>query len=367
MIRVSDIVMEGNELAYVTDALTRRELSWHGEYVRRFEEAFANHVGSKFAVTCSSGTAALHLALLAIGIGPGDEVIMPVLTYVATANAVCYCGATPVFVDVRPDSWCLDHEEVEKAITRRTKVILPVQLYGHWPEMTALQALAHRHGLLIVEDSAEGLNARYNGRHAGTFGVAGIFSFYANKTITTGEGGMLVTDDPAVAHRVRLYREQGAETSKHQYHHSVVGYNYRMTNVQAAIGLAQLETVAQQEARRRDVIQYYRSKLRRHRYQELPIMAGPDSVASDWMFAMCVHERPVSQVRHWMAAEGVETRPVFRPMHQLPMYWSDQKFPVAEEIALRGINLPTHAGLTLETVAHVCDVVESALRQEATV
>jgi len=339
-----------------------RELSWRGKFVGEFEAAFAKHVGVKHALTCCNGTAALHLALLAGGIGPGDEVILPVLSYVATANAVRYCQATPIFVDVEPDTWCMDLREVEKALTPRTRAILPVQLYGHWPDMDALMHLAVRRHLIVVEDSAEALNAHWRGRHAGTFGVAGVFSFFANKTITCGEGGMVVTHDDDRADLMRRLRGQGAEQHVHQYYHSMLGFNYRMTNLQAAVGLAQLETINHVTSRRAAVVDYYHQHLAAYETQRTPMQA----TVSDWMYTLLVPKSAdATRVRVRMADAGVETRPVFLPMTQLPMYESKKKFPVAEDLSLRGINLPTHAGLTSTDLAHVVDVFQEALSEEA--
>ena len=239
-IPVSHPALIGNESAYVMECLQSSWIAAGGPFVDRFEQEFAKYLKCGYAVSANSGTSALHLALLALGIKRGDEVIVPTLTYVASANAVAYCGGTPVFVDsVRP-SFGMDPACVEAAITPRTKAIMPVHLYGHPADMQPLLEIAQRYGLHVVEDAAEAIGTTYRGKAAGTLGTCGAFSFFGNKTLTTGQGGMVTTNDPDLAARMRLFREQGADPNK-RYWSSVIGYNYRMTNIEAAIGLAQLE------------------------------------------------------------------------------------------------------------------------------
>jgi perosamine synthetase len=359
-VSVSDIALAGSELSYVLDAVRSRELSWHGAYVRRFEEAFARRVGSRHAITCCNGTAALHLALLAAGVGPGDEVIVPALTYVATANAVVYCGATPRLVDVHPSHWCLDVEAVDRAITPKTKAIVPVQLYGYWPDMDGLMHLANRRKIAVVEDAAEALGASWRGRHAGTFGITGAFSFYANKTITTGEGGMVVTDCDVAAARIRSLRAQCVDPKVHQYFHEAVGFNYRMTNVQAAIGYGQLEALNYFSQKRARVVMYYQRALAGFEHQ----MARTGAIPSDWMYSVLLPSGvSVSSVRERMAVTGVETRPMFLPLSHLPMFGSEHSYPVAEDISSRGISLPTHAGLDDTALTHVVSMFLKALEE----
>jgi perosamine synthetase len=363
VIKVSDVTMFGNELRYVTEAVREGSVSWHGRFVREFETAFAQYVGSKHALACCNGTAALHLALEAAGIGPGDEVIVPVLTYVATANAVRHAGARPVFVDVDPTTWCMNVDEADRAITSRTKAILPVQLYGHWPDMGLLQHICKRRQLMLIEDAAEALTAHWKSQHAGTFGIAGAFSFFANKTITCGEGGMVVTNSDGVADTVRRLRAHGMEQSIHQYYHDRLGYNYRMTNLQAAVGLAQLETLPVLQSRRVEVVHYYRTHLSEFEQQWSSVTAIP----SNWMFTVLVPKGvSVTDVRARMAEDGVETRPSFLPLSTLPMYSDSlRSFPVASDISNRGLCLPTHAGLTVAMLAHVETSFRKALQEAA--
>src|ERR1041384_62037 len=259
-VSVSAPMLVGNEKAYVLDCLESSWISSSGEYVERFESSFADFCEARYAISCCNGTVALHLALVALGVGPGDEVIVPTLTFIATANAVTYCGAKPVFVDVDPDSWTIDPSRIQEKITSRTRGIILVHLYGHPCDLDPILSLASRHNLFVVEDAAEAHGAEYKGRKVGALADIGIFSFYGNKVMTTGEGGMLTTNDSAIANKARLLRGQGMDPQS-RYWHEVIGFNYRMTNVAAAIGLAQLEKIDWHLSRRAEVNNYYRELL----------------------------------------------------------------------------------------------------------
>ena len=251
-IPVAEPALVGREKEFVLDCIDSTWISSTGLYIGRFEAGFAEFCGVEHAITCANGTVALHLALLALGIGPGDEVICPTLTYVAAANSVVYCGATPVLVDAEAATWNLDPAAVEAAVTPRTKAILVVHLYGHPADMDAIRRIADAHDLRVVEDAAEALGARHRGRRVGSLSDVATFSFYGNKVITTGEGGMVVTDDATLAETVRLLRGQGQDPTQ-RYRFPVVGYNYRLTNVACAIGCAQLEKVEWHVGRRRQI------------------------------------------------------------------------------------------------------------------
>ncbi|HHY55465.1 MAG TPA: DegT/DnrJ/EryC1/StrS family aminotransferase, partial [Chloroflexi bacterium] len=253
-------LLNGREEKYLLDAVRSGWISSLGAYVTRFEEAFARFCGVRHAISVSNGTVAIHLALHALGIGPGDEVIVPSLTFVATANAVHYTGATPVFADVDPVTWCLDPADVRRRLTSRTRAVIPVHLYGHPAPMPDLQALAAEHDLLVIEDAAEAHGAAIVGRRVGGWGRIGAFSFYANKIITTGEGGMLTTDDDALAARCRMLRDH-AMPPQRRYWHDEVGFNYRMTNLQAAVGVAQMERIDSFIRRKREIAARYREEL----------------------------------------------------------------------------------------------------------
>jgi perosamine synthetase len=337
--------LSGNEKRYVNECLDTSWISSKGRFVGEFEAAFAERIGAQHASSVCNGTLALHLALLALGIGPGDEVIVPTLTYVASANAISYTGATPVFVDSRRDTWQMDPDDVRRSITPRTRALLPVHLYGQACPMDELMAIAREHRLFVVEDCAEALGTLYQGRHVGTFGDIAMFSFYGNKTITAGEGGMVVSNDKTLIERARHFRGQGL-ASHREYWHDVVGYNYRMTNIAAAIGLAQLERADEFIARKRALAGRYAELLR-----DCPVtlhQEAPGTVHSHWMVSLLVPSpEQRDPLRQRLAAAGVETRPVFYPVHTMPMYArSYRKHTVAEDLAWRGMNLPSWPGLS---------------------
>ena len=259
-IPVAAPALVGREREYVLDCMDSTWISSSGRYLERFEAEFAEFCGVRHALACCNGTVAVHLALLAHGVGPGDEVIVPTLTYVASANPIVYCGGRPVFVDAEPRTWNMDPDLIEGAITPRTRGIVVVHLYGHPTDMDPILELADRHGLWVVEDAAEAHGATYKGRIAGSMGSISTFSFYGNKIITTGEGGMVVTDDDRLAARIRQFKGQGQDPTQ-RYWFPIVGFNYRMTNVAAAIGLAQLERVDWHLGRRREIAGWYREEL----------------------------------------------------------------------------------------------------------
>jgi perosamine synthetase len=371
IIPVSAPSFVGNERKYVLDCVESGWISSAGKYVDRFEAAFAEFCGVRHAVACCNGTAALHLSLLALGVSPGDEVIVPTLTFVATANAVTYCGARPVFADSDPDTWNLDPAQVAAKITPRTKGIIAVHLYGNPAEMDQLRALASRHGLFLVEDAAEAHGALHRGRRTGSLGDLAAFSFYGNKIIATGEGGMVVTDDDALAARVRLLGGQGMDPER-RYWFPVVGYNYRMMNIPAAIGLAQLERAGWHTARRREIAARYKRLL-----GDVPGLSWQAERAwarhAFWMFTVLLGDEAADDRDRLMARlqeEGVETRPVFYPLHSLPPYREaarGEEFPVAERLARRGISLPTWAGLSRDDQSYVCEYLRECLSERGAV
>jgi perosamine synthetase len=358
-IPVAAPALVGNEKEYVLDCLDSTWISSNGKYIDRFESAFAEFCGVKHAVSCCNGTVALHAALLALGVGPGDEVIVPTLTYVASANAVAYCGARPVLVDSEPETWNINPELILEHVTPRTKGIMVVHLYGHPTDMEPVMALARERGLFVLEDAAEAHGAEYRGRRAGSIGDAATFSFYGNKIITTGEGGMVVTDDDELAARVRQLKGQGQDPQR-RYWFPVIGYNYRMTNIEAAIGLAQLEKIDWHMGRRREVAGLYRKYLGGHPGFTLSPEAEWARNAYWINCAVLAEDFPLSRdaVMGRLAQAGIETRPFFYPMHVLPMYREPgSNFPVAEGLAARGLNLPSSAALTEDEVVYVCQTL----------
>jgi perosamine synthetase len=356
-IPVAAPALVGREREYVLDCLDSTWISSSGRYLERFEAAFAEFCGVRHAVSCCNGTVAVHLALMAHGVGPGDEVIVPTLTYVASANPVVYCGAQPVFVDAEPRTWNMDPERVAEAITPRTRGIVVVHLYGHPVDMDPILELAERHGLWVIEDAAEAHGATYRGRIAGSMGSLATFSFYGNKIITSGEGGMVVCDDERLAAKVRQLHGQGQD-SQRRYWFPMIGFNYRMTNVEAAIGLAQLERIDWHIARRREIASWYREELGAEEGVELSPEA-PWAQSAFWIMCALLEEDrfgPRDEAMSALDAAGIETRPFFYPLHTLPMYREANEgkdFPVAEDLARRGVNLPSSAKLTREDVARV--------------
>lgn len=362
-IPVAQPCLAGNERKYVLDCLDSSWISSAGKYIAAFEESFAQFCGTKHAVSANNGTTALHLALVAMDLQPGDEVIIPTVTYIATANAVRYCGAVPVLADVLPDTMNLDPADIERRITSRTRGIIPVHLYGHPADMEAISAVASRHGLWVLEDAAEAHGATVNGRMVGALGRCATFSFFGNKIVTTGEGGMITTDDDELAGRLRLFRGQGMDPAR-RYWFPVIGYNYRMTNIQAAIGLAQMETIDQALADRDRLARWYDEALAPFGAQIVLPTCHPWARQVFWMYNIFLRdggEERRNAVMRRLDELGIETRPVFYPMHVLPPYAQPSDFPVADLWAQRGINLPTHQALTVSDVQRVAESLGKAL------
>lgn len=358
----------GNEERYVVDAIRSSWISSTGAYVTRFEREFADFSESRAAVSVANGTVALHLALLALDVAPGDEVIVPSLTYVATANAVRYVGGEPLFVDVDPATWCIDPAAIEAAITPQTRGVIAVHLYGHPADMDAINAVAARHGLWVVEDAAEAHGARYKGRAAGSLATIATFSFYGNKILTSGEGGAVTVNDPELERRVRLFRGQGVDPER-RYFFPVVGYNYRLTNVACALLCAQLERWPELEAARRRVFDEYRDHL-----GDVPGI-GLQPVAdwaqrAYWLFCITVDEERFGMSRDDLAtaldADGIETRPFFYPLHRLPPYegrpGAARPLPVTDALAAAGLNLPTYPQMSVADVQLVATAIRRAGR-----
>lgn len=356
--------LSGRESAYVNECLRTNWISSKGRFIGDFEAAFARFIGRRHAVATCNGTVALHLALSALGVGPGDEVIVPSLTYVASANAVAYCGARPVFADIDPSTWCLSVDSVARLISPQTRGIMAVHLYGHPCDMRPLLALAQARGLWVLEDCAEAHGSAYAGRLAGSFGVASMFSFFGNKVVTTGEGGMVLTDDDALAAQLRMLRGQGMDPQR-RYWHPLVGFNYRMTNLAAAIGLAQTERVDQLVADRRRVARWYQRHLASVPGLTLPRSTPPaDNVF--WLFSVLVDDPALRDpLMAGLAEHGIETRPFFHPAHEFPMYTayrSDAGCPVACAVSRCGLNLPTSSYLRERDVATIAAAVGDVLR-----
>ncbi|HWI40261.1 MAG TPA: DegT/DnrJ/EryC1/StrS family aminotransferase, partial [Verrucomicrobiae bacterium] len=325
------------------------------------EERFAAFAGTKYALTTSSGTTGLHLALVAAGIGPGDEVIIPDFTFVATANAVQYTGAAPVCVDIDEETLCLDPRRVESAITGNTRAVMPVHAYGHPADMKALREIADRHGLFLIEDAAESHGAEVLGKRAGGLGDCGVFSFYGNKIITSGEGGMITTDDEVLYERMKLLRDHAMDKEK-RYWHGSVGFNYRMTNLQAALGVAQLERIDAILARKREIFRRYSDRLARRPGVRLNREA---SWARNVYWMVCVEVEGFDQERRdelmrLLRLRGVDSRPYFYPVSDLPMY-NEASTPVTHAVYRRGINLPSYFDLGDGDIDFICSTLIEVL------
>lgn len=358
--QVSSLVLTELERNYVRDCIDKNELSWNGKYISKFEEAFAEFCGTKYAVACSNGTSALHLALLAAGVGPGDDVYVPAITYVATANAVRYCGANPVFVDIDQKTWGMDphdllaqiHQRIRHGF-RRCKAIIPVHLYGVPCDMDRILQIADTFNATVIEDAAQAHGAKISKRVVGSIGQLGTFSFYANKIITCGEGGAVVTNNAARAARIRHLLGQATCVGK-RFFHDEVGYNYRMTNIQAAIGYGQIQLFDQNCQIRQKISALYVAMLGPKLSMQRLLLGA---VAVPWLFTVLVppqlsRDVVISQ----LTALGIETRPVFVPLTELPMY-AGLTPPIALDVSRRGISLPTHAGMTESDATYIADEV----------
>ncbi len=355
---VMEPVLLGNELEYVTDCIKSGWISSQGDYVKRFEKEFAELHEVNFALTASSGTTAIHLALKALDIGPGDEVIVPDLTFAATANAVIHAGACPVLADVSQEYWNLDPAAFEKAITPNTRAVIPVHLYGHPCEMGPILKIAKEKGLFVIEDCAEALGARYDSKRVGTCGDIGCFSFFSNKAITTGEGGMVITSSPELADKMLVLRDHGMRRTK-RYWHEVPGFNFRMTNLQAALGIAQLEAFPKLQTLRAAVDKQYRERLAEISWIDLP-PSMPWAMPCLWLFSMLIKKGISTEQRDALAASlleaGIETRPFFYPLHEQPPYLaSSSEFPVSCDISSRGLSLPSSPMLKPADIDTICD------------
>lgn len=355
MIPVYQPFLTGREKTYVNQCLDSSWISSKGEFIGKFESAFAEYIGAQHATSVCNGTVAIHLALLALDIGPGDEVIVPTLTYIASVNTIIQAGAHPVFVDSVPSTWQIDPEDVRRKITPKTKAIMAVHLYGLPCDMDALLAICQEHDLKLIEDCAEAFGSYYKGKHVGTFGDAATFSFFGNKTITTGEGGMVVVRDKFVMDKAFHLKNQGVSRSR-EYWHDVVAYNYRMTNICAAIGLAQLEQADVILGKKLQIASWYREGL-----NGLPLFFHDETHGtkhSYWMCSIALSDPAMRDpLRQFLAREDVETRPVFHPAHTMPHCVEHSVFPVAESLGARGLNLPSFPALTEEQVGKICSAI----------
>jgi perosamine synthetase len=369
-IPVSGPWITAKEIAYVTEAVSS---AWYGQankYHDLFEQKFAAYLGVKFAVCLPSCTSAIHLALLALGVGPGDEVIVPDITWIATAAPISYVGATPVFADIDPQTWCLSAAALEECITPRTRALIPVDLYGGVPDWDAIRALAARHNLTVIEDAAEALGSEYHGRKAGSLGDVGVFSFHGSKTLTTGEGGMLVTDRPEIYERVLFLRDHGRRPGDKMFWNTEVAYKYKMSSMQAALGLAQLERLAELVDRKRQIFAWYQQELAGVEGLTLNYEA-PETKNTYWMVTANLAEElglGKKRVIELMKERGIDCRPFFYPLSSLPAYQNvhaaqeaKRRNHVSYRISPYGVNLPSGLNLTAAQVRYVSQTLQDNL------
>lgn len=354
---------------FVSNCLRTGWISSAGPYVNQFEEAFARYVGRRYGVAVSSGTAALHCALIALGLGPGDEVIVPAFTMISTLFSIMYTGARPVFVDCEPDTFTLDPGQLARAVTRRTRAIMPVHIFGHAADMDPVQALARRHGLFVIEDAAEAHGGLYKGKRCGSMGDLSAFSFYANKIITTGEGGMALTDNRRLAERMRKARDL-FHSPKKRFIHEELGYTYRMTNLQAAVGLGQLKHLNAFIAKKQWMAKRYALQLKGVPGLRLPV-TRPHVRNVFWMYAVLVEPRAFGMGRDALRAAlgrgGIDTRDFFYPPDEQPairkVFGTVGRFPVTRDISRRGLYLPSGLAITDAEIDHVCRTVVKIQRR----
>lgn len=353
--------LNGNESKYVNECIQEGWISSKGKFVDKFESEFSKYFKVKHSISCSNGTTALHLALLSLGIGDGDEVIVPSLTYVASANSIKYCGANPVFIDSEKNSYQLNLDLIESSITKNTKAVLIVHLYSGSCDLEKLVDICKKNNLFLIEDCAESIGARYNDRLLGTFGDIACFSFYGNKTLTTGEGGMVVTNNDNLNEKLRLYKGQGLDIEAEDYYsHTVIGYNYRMTNICAAIGLAQLENIDLTINKKVEIAQNYYDQLKG--LKEIKFQSLPDPLFSTyWLVSItCQDNDQRNKLIKFLENNGIETRPFFIPMTNLGIYSEHSSYtPIAEELSKCGLNLPSYPELTNEDIEYITSIIKN--------
>lgn len=368
-IPVNEPLLDGNEEKYLIECIRTGWISSEGPFIKQFEEQFAARVCRKYGVAVSNGSVALDAAVVALGIGKGDEVIMPAFTIISCAAAIVRAGGVPVLVDSDPITWNMDVSQVEARITPRTKAIMVVHIFGLPVDMDPVVALAHHHGLKVIEDAAQMHGQTYKNRPCGSFGDISTFSFYPNKHITTGEGGMIVTDDTALAEKCRSLRNLCFKPEQ-RFVHDDLGWNFRMTNLQAALGVAQLERMDEFVGRKRRMGERYAELLKRVRGLQLPLAKTHYAENIYWVYGMVLHEEIPFDAKEAMArleTAGIGTRPFFWPMHEQPVFkkmglFLNERFPVAERIARRGFYIPSGMSLTDDQIVSSADAVRGLLQ-----
>jgi perosamine synthetase len=342
-------------------------------YHERFEKAFATFLGVRHAMALPSCTSGIHLALMALGVGPGDEVIVPDITWIASAAPVTYVGATPVFADVDRDTWCLSAKAFEQLITPRTRAIIPVDLYGSMPDWDAILQIAKARGIAVIEDAAEAVGSEYHGRPAGSFGDCSVFSFHGSKTLTTGEGGLLATNREDIFKRASFLRDHGRPPGDRMFFNTEVAHKYKMSSMQAALGLAQLERVEDLITRKREIFSWYQAELKN--VPGVTLNAEPPGTKNSYWMNTIILDRSYGldkvTLMQALSERGIDTRPFFHPLSSIPAYKDSpeasraaQRNTVSYDISARGINLPSGLNLTPELVKRVCDAVKAVLESK---
>lgn len=350
------------EKEFVVDAIDSSWISSLGKYITRFESEFAEYCETKYAVAVSNGTVAIHLALVALGIKPGDEVIVPNFSFIATANTVLHAGAVPIFVDIDPYNLCMNPDKIEEAITDKTKAIIPVHIYGHPADMVMIKQIALKNNLFVIEDAAEAHGATINGKPVGGWSDCATFSFYGNKNITTGEGGMITTDSFELAEKLKLLRDHGMSKEK-RYWHTELAYNYRMTNIQAAIGCAQMSRVYEIMNKKQQIFEWYKKYLVINEKVSIN-RTYPWATNAYWLVTLEVEGYQVQQrdnLMNKLKEKNVDSRPFFYPMSHMPYIEVEANTPITEKVYKQGINLPTYNGLKEEEVAYICQCVNELI------
>jgi perosamine synthetase len=363
---IAQPIFEGNELKYLTDSLLSTWISSTGEYIDRFENDFSSYINTNYGVATSNGTTALHLALLALDIKEGDEVIVPDLTFAATINSVLYSRATPVIVDVEMDSWCIDPKEIKKAISPRTKAIIPVHLYGQACDMKSIMEIAKENNLYVIEDCAEAHGAEFEGQKVGSFGDISCFSFFGNKIITTGEGGMCLTNSSELNKKMRQFRDHGMNTMK-KYWHDVVGYNYRMTNMQAAIGCAQFEKISSIIQSRKEIEDKYFRLFSKYNFIQ-PQEHFSNRKKVTWLVSCILDEKiDKEKFKRIFNEKNFDIRNLFYCLSEMPIYkkYSKNSNPVSKYLSDNGISFPTHNGVDFNQFELVLESFITSLNNES--
>jgi len=358
------------EIDYVADAAAHAWYENANLYHERFEKAFSHYIGTKYAMALPSCTSAIHLSLLSIGIGKGDEVIVPDLTWIATAAPINYVGANPVFADCDEKTWCISSDAFRECITPRTKAVIPVDLYGNMPEMDAIRDIADHHGIAIIEDAAEAIGSEYHGKRSGSFGDIGVFSFHGSKTMTTGEGGMLVTDRKDLYDRCLVLRDHGRAPGEKMFWNAEVGYKYKMSSMQAALGLAQLERIEELVERKQQIFRYYQEILQSTDGITLNF-EPPTTKNSYWMVTAIFDSKfglSKEDIIQMLKVKGIDSRPFFYPLSSQPAYDSlasareaEVRNTVSYRISPYGVNLPSAMNMDKEQVKYVCNAVKKVL------